>query len=281
MTLATALSDVLVKGASVGLSLWQIFLLRAALAVPALMVIMGVVDRGSLRWPQAPGWLLLRSALMVLNWVAFYAALPFVPLPIVAAVYYTLPIFITVFAAVLLKDRVGRGGWIAVLLGFVGVLLILQPGYGNVPWAAFLPLISAVCYALAMVLSRSRLRAEHPFTQALWLNAGFGAAGGVGVLILLAQPVPDPWFLTAPWQPTNLEIWRTIALMAVFILIGSICTAVAYQNAPPARVGPFDFAYVGFAVLFGWLFFNEVPSPLAFVGIGLIVLGGLSAIRAS
>lgn len=284
MTLATALSDVMVKGASDGVSLWQIFALRAVFAVPVLFLIIVIFAPRALRAfnaPAAAGWLTLRSALMVLNWIAFYAALPFVPLPIAAAVYYTLPIFITIFAALLLKDPVGRGGWIAVALGFSGVLLILRPGAGAFQWAALLPLISAVAYALAMVLSRARLRGIHPFAQAGALNIGFAVAGAIGLSIVALEPSSDPWFFTFAWTPPDAALWGTFALMAVFILIGSITTAVAYQNAPPARVGPFDFAYVGFAVLFGWLFFNEVPGTLSWVGIALIVAGGITAIRAT
>ena len=77
--------------------------------------------------PRRAGWVALRSLMLALMWIAYYAALTHLALGIAAAVYYTLPIFITLFAALFIGDRIGPKGWLAVLLGFLGVLLILKP----------------------------------------------------------------------------------------------------------------------------------------------------------
>ena len=79
-----------------------------------------------------------------------------------AAVYYTIPLFITLFAACWLKEPVGLQGWSGVLIGFIGVLLMLNPQVGDLSTYALMPLASAILYALAMVLTRTKCRGENP-----------------------------------------------------------------------------------------------------------------------
>ncbi|MEO0484843.1 MAG: DMT family transporter [Pseudomonadota bacterium] len=280
LTFFLSLGDALIKGESGGVSIWQLFALRSALAGLALGAAAFVFL--SLTRPTSLRWVALRSALLVANWVAYYAALPHQPLALAAASYYTLPIFITLFSALFLRERVGPLGWLATALGFAGVLLVLRPGASGVSVATFLPILAAILYALSAIVTRAKCRDDHPVTLALALHAGFVAAGlvGAGVLAWLAPPAADG-FMNRAWVPVDASLLGIMAVLAVMILIGSVGTAVAYQNAPPSRVGPFDFAYVGFAVLWGWLFFGALPDTLAACGIALIVCGGLLAVRAN
>ena len=117
---ALSLGDALIKRISTDFSLWQIFVLRSALAVPVLLLVIRTAGPGLALIPAAPGWTMLRSLMLTFMWVAYYAALPHVALS--AAVYYTLPLFITLFAALFIGDRIGPRGWTAVVAGFCGVL---------------------------------------------------------------------------------------------------------------------------------------------------------------
>ena len=133
---------------------------------------MAVKDRQSLRipdvlWPAAMLWTAGRSLLLVAMWVSYYVALPHLSLSIAAAAYYTLPIFITLFAALFIGEKINYYGWTAVALGFIGGLLILQPASKDFSWYALLPILSAILYALAMILTRTRCRAVHPLMLSL------------------------------------------------------------------------------------------------------------------
>ena len=100
--------------------------------------------------------------MLTFMWVAYYTALPHVALSVAAAVYYTLPLFITLFAALFIGEMVGVQGWIAVFLGFCGVLLILKPQAEDFNAYALLPLISAILYAFAMIITRTKCKNESP-----------------------------------------------------------------------------------------------------------------------
>lgn len=279
--LALSLGDALIKslGGGGGMGLWQLFAVRSLLAFPVLLGgALVFIDRTRLA-PQSARWIAIRSLLLTAMWIAYYLALPLLPLAVAAAAYYTLPLFIVAFAALFGGESVGRSQWMGVALGFVGILLVLRPGGEAFVWAALLPILSAILYALAMILTRTKCRDEHPATLALGLNATFIVVGFAGLMVGWILPIEPTGFLSSNWTDMGPTEWRTTAILASLILVASVGTAVAYQAAPASTVGTFDFAYVGFALIWGVLFFAERPDGVALLGIVLIVGAGVLAVR--
>lgn len=271
-----SLGDAVVKASSAGgFGLWQIFALRAALVVPLMGICALLLVGRRAVVPQALGWVTLRSALLTANWIAFYAALPHMDFALAAAIYYTLPLFITLFAGLFLGERIGARGWLAVALGFAGVLAILRPGTGALGWASLLPLLAAILYALAMVLTRARCRGEHPIALAFGLQLGCALVGLLGLaLMALSGSAASGGFLSQPWAAMGAREWGVIAVMAASTVIGSAGAAYAYQNGPAAVVGVFDFTYLGFALLWGLLIFATLPDAAGWAGIAMIAVAG-------
>ena len=274
--LALSLGDALIKLASGSFVIWQIFVLRSMILLPILTGLALLL--GHLRVPEALGWVAIRSLMLIAMWVSYYLSLP--RLSLSAAAYYTLPIFITLFSAIFVGDRISKIGWISVALGFFRVLLILRPKVGDFNAYALLPLVSAMLYAGAMIVTRTRCRNEHPLGLSLALNIGFILVGGVAAAIIALVPMDvRQGFLLSPWTPMGKSEWISIGLLAAAILIGCIGAAIAYQNGPPAMIGAFDFAYVGFAVIWSIVFFNETPDLMASVGMIMIVVAGVLPLR--
>nr|WP_289847954.1 DMT family transporter [Octadecabacter sp. B2R22] len=256
------------------LSLWQIFLLRSGLILPVLLAL--ALRFGGVR-PSL--WIVLRSGMLVLMWLLYYAALQHMPLAVGAAAYYTLPLFILLFSALLTKDRIGPLGVIAVVLGFIGVLVITRPdANGANPWL-ILPLSAAVLYALSMILTRTRCAGDSVVGLALWLNIVFVIVGAVGVLALPNGAPMDLW--QSKWVPMNGQAWGMMAISSLAILIGGLGTAFAYQRGPAPLLGSFDFSYLAFAIIWGWVMFDERADTQTVIGMALIVLAGLLAIHSS
>tara|TARA_R110002020_G_scaffold133617_18_gene298142 strand:- start:1762 stop:2670 length:909 start_codon:yes stop_codon:yes gene_type:complete len=277
---ALSFGDALIKRASADFLLWQIFVLRSLLAIPVLMALALRKGRAGLKAlrVRGVGWVLVRSALLVAMWVLYYAALPHLKLSIAASAYYTLPIFICLFSAVLLNERVGRLGWAAVAAGFAGVVLILDPRAGDFNAFVLLPLAAAALYALAMILTRTKCRYEHPLALSVALNLTFVAVGGAGTLwgYLGGE---GGGYLAGAWMPMDGSAWGAMVVLAAAILVGSVGAAIAYQLGRPSVIASYDFAYVGFAAVWGAMLFGEIPDLQAVAGIALIVAAGLLAVR--
>lgn len=288
---ALALGDALIKKSNASFVIWQIFILRSIIAAPLLVFFIkkrstdhSSSEKLSGLMPKNCVWTLTRSALLVVMWLIYYVALPNVDLSIAAASFYTLPIFITLFAALFLGERIGLGGWIAVVLGFCGVLLILRPQAEDFNLYALLPIISAILYALGMILTRSKCRAERPMVLSLWMNVMFIFVGIVAsLLIFWFQPSEEirysNQFLFGDWQAMDLAAWGNMTILAVALLVGSLGAAIAYQSGPASTIAIFDFSYVAFAIIWGVLLFNEALDLTTIIGILMIVTGGILSTR--
>ena len=281
---ALSLGDAMIKQQSASFVLWQIFVMRSIIVLPFLVYLVRLESCSISLRPLHAGWTLLRSLALVSMWIFYFAALPHIELATAAAAYYTLPLFITIFAAMFLGEPIRPSGWFALALGFVGTLMILQPQADDFDAYALLPILAAVCYACAMTLTRSKCRHEKATLLSLWLNLCFIGVGAIALgLLHLWRPdagtVAINPFLLGAWTPMWLAEWRIMAILAAAILVGSVCAAYAYQNARASVIAIFDFAYVAFAVVWGLLLFAEVPTPLVASGILLVVLAGIIAIR--
>jgi len=271
------MADALVKYISDDVGIWQLYVIRALLASPFVGLVLG--RRGVLRlgWALQRRWVLIRTGLLMAMWLAFYAALPTLTLSMAAVALYTSPLFIALFAAWLGGERLSAGGWWGIALGFAGVVLILRPGTMHFTPTVLLPLLAAVCYALACVVTRVHCRDEAPLVLSGALNLGFLCLGAAGCLwiFLYGQPPAGgatPSFLTAPWRSLPADAWWLLAGLAVLFVLASSTVAKAYQVAPAALIGVFDYAYLVFAAGWSWWLFDampDVPTMLGMVCVGL------------
>ncbi|MDJ0943082.1 MAG: DMT family transporter [Kiloniellales bacterium] len=282
--LLMSLGDALVKHVSTELTLWQIFVARSILAVPISIIPLLLCRRPWVIGQKALPWMVLRSGLLVSMWIAFYAALPALNLSVAAAALYTGPLFIALFSALLLREPVGLWRGMSLVLGFVGVLVMLRPGTSAFSPAMLLPILSAVLYALAMIITRSKCIGAAPLVLSLVLNASFLLAGIVATgALAFWGPSPgeasaDP-FLLGHWVPMGAQEWALMTLMALLIVAVSAGVAKAYQSGPPTIIAPFDYAYLVFAAFWGFLFFSESPDVATVSGMILIAGAGVLAMR--
>lgn len=280
---ALSLGDALIKRISVDFTLWQIFVVRSMIAAPVLVLFIGYHAGWDQLVPRTLGWTTFRSLLLTLMWLTYYAALPHLTLSVAAAAYYTLPIFITLLAAVFLGEAIGTRGWIAVLVGFAGVLVMLRPQADDFNAYALLPLVSAGLYALAMIITRSKCRHEAPLRLSLALNLSFIVVGGLATIVIGLWRPSGPAVAAYPqllglWTPMGPDEWLAMGLLAAALFIGSIFAAIAYQSGRSSVVATFDFAYLPFAVVWGILFFAEMPDAVTVTGMVLIVAAGVLSV---
>lgn len=278
-----AFGDALVKYVNADFSAWQLFVLRALLAVP-LLIGMLYFGRGAagIR-SNAIGWIALRSFFLMMMWIAFYAALPSLSLPVIAAAYYSGPLFMVLLSALLTGETVGPRRWIAVLVGFAGVLVVLRPGADAFSPLTVLPVLAGFFYALTAIVTRARCAHESPLMLSLGLNVAFL---GVGIVASVVVAVWDPSpalaaanpFLLGPWAALGLRQAGIIVLLAVIIVVTGIGVAKAYQCGPSAVIGTFDYTYLGSAAFWSFLMFGVLPDRMTILGMILIAGTGMLAI---
>ena len=276
--LTMAFADTVVKLVSAELTVWQVFATRSLAAIPIIAALILATGGGLV--PRAPKWAVVRSAFLVLTWLALYASLPVLSLSVAAVAMYTAPIMIALLSAALIGEPVSGRQWGGVLLGFLGVVAILKPGTDAFSWFTLLPLLGAAFYALAMVLTRTKCQAEAPLTLGLALHGSFLVAGLIATAVLAAIGLEADTksaypFLLGDWGPMGAGEWGLMALIGALSAAYVVGVARAYQIAPPAIIATFDYAYLVSAALWGFVFFAETPGLLTVGGMVLITAAGL------
>jgi len=273
-----AFADAMVKLVSADLTLWQVIAARSIAAAPFL-VALSIATETSLA-PKASVWALVRSALLVLTWLSLYASLPVLSLSVAAVAIYTNPIITALLSAALIGERVRPRQWAGVLTGFLGVVATLRPGTDAFSWFTTLPLLGAVFYSSAMVLTRSKCRDEAPLALAFTLHASFVVTGlAATVLLAVLDPVAETRaafpFLLGEWVSMGRNEWGLMVLLAALSVAYFIGVARAYQVAAPPVIATFDYAYLVSAALWGFVFFSEKPGLLTIAGMVLITVAGM------
>jgi drug/metabolite transporter (DMT)-like permease len=276
-----SVQDLILKLLSDTYPLHQAMVLRSLTAVPILLVIVWWFD-GSLRTLISHGWpaMLGRGLLNFVAYTAYYLALAALPLPTTVALYFTAPLIITILSVVILREHVSVQRWLAVAAGFGGVLLMVRPGSGLFDWAALLPVFCGFAYALSMIMARSIGKTETAGAMAFWGNIAFlvCAAGlsvwyGPGTHEALGHP--SLAFLTRGWVwPTAFDA-GLMCLCGVIAAVGLTLLTQAYRVAQSSTVAPFEFTFMFWGVLWGWIFWRDLPDTPGWVGIAIIIGAGL------
>ena len=259
---AFSFMDALLKSFSTHYPPLQVSALRALASIP--FILLPLWWQGRLRELQPVRWELhlLRGVLGIAMLGTFVFALREASLASVYSVYMGAPLLIAAMAAFLLGERVGVRQWIAIGIGFVGVLVILQPRSDGLPLVAGLgTVISALCYAAAAITARVLTRSEH--SAAIVLSFLVVVAVGATLLSL------------GSWTPIQAEDWLALACVGVTGAIGQHYITTAFRDAPAATVAPIEYTALLWGAGIDWVVWQATPASNVFAGATLVVAAGL------
>ena len=210
------------------------------------------------------GLALTRGGILTFAQYFFYLSLGILSFATASTITYANALFMVALAVPLLHERVGAARWAAVIVGFVGVIMVVGPGRDSFSTAALLPLGAALCYALTGITARMM---DEEVPTAL-INLYSSATAAAGSLVLAA--------LTTGFSPlhSSQDLWW-IAGMGVFGGSAVLLLITAYRMTEQSNLAPFSYFGIPFAFVFGWLFYGETPWAELFPGALLIVMGGL------
>lgn len=223
--------------------------------------------------------LMLRGGLAFFAFTSYYLALKLIPFGTAATVYMTAPLFVTLLSALVLRESVGIHRWFAVLTGFAAVIIMLDPGSELFRFESAIPLFSALCYAMIPILNRRIGMSEHALTMGIYTTATYLSLISFTSLIFYALPVPASTNETVTalfqgWVSLPLKDIG-ILLVACAIFTGALLAITqAYRIAIVSTIAPFEYSYLLWAVLIGYLFFGEVPELRTLLGGATIVACG-------
>ena len=281
-----SINDMLIKQLSGDYPLHQMVFVRSAIGIMFSLVILQF--EGGFRLLRTNRvWLhLLRGLCIVAANMAFFAALAVIPLADATALFFVAPLFITILSIPFLGEKVGARRLGAVVVGFLGVLIMLRPGAtdtGPAPDRAILllPIFAAFAYACMQILTRRLAVASKASAMAIYIQGVFivvsllfWAVAGDGRYVQGVEN-ESAIFLLRAW------VWPAREDLAVFLVLGLMSAVIgyslsqAYRQADAATIAPFEYVALPLSIFWGWTVFGDLPDLWVLSGITLIAASGL------
>lgn len=241
-------------------SVGQIVFIRSLAAVIMLLPFVWRAGLFSLFRFERSGLFWIRVLLTVADSYSFYYAVSYLPLADVMTYWLAAPIYVAALAPLLLGEKVGWRRWSAIGIGFVGVIIALEPSRNMLSPAAIASLFGSLSFGLVMITARS-LRTTSGLTMIFWQSFGGVIAG------LMTLPFA--------WTTPPAMHWPALLLLGLLAMVAHVFVNWAFKLADAATVAPLQYTQLLWAILYGWLVFGDFPSLAKFTGAGLIVASGL------
>jgi drug/metabolite transporter (DMT)-like permease len=210
---------------------------------------------------RRPGLQIFRSLVAVVEGAMFVLAFRYLPLADTHAVAATSPLIVIALGVLFLGERAGLARWLAVAAGFVGVLLIVRPGFRALDWPLLLPLAGAVLWAGYQVLTRLSARTDPPDTALLWS----------AIVAFIATSFVGPF----DWKWPTHTAWAMMIAVALIGAVAHYALIKALDYAEASAVQPYSYTLLVWAAVMGWLAFGDVPDGWTITGAAVVVASGL------
>ena len=261
-------------------SLYEVYLVRTLVSLIIILLFLKLTKRPIVFKTQYPLLTSCRVILFFFGFSSFYISLTVMPLATATALFFVTPFLITIFAHFFLKEEIGPRRWSAVIIGFIGVYIILNPDFSNFDYLSLTPILCAFCYSLSMIIIKKTSDKDSVYTQTFTFYLGAIIISSIFYFIIgdgqynttdhpASQFIFKEWFL-------DLEV--SLLLMVATGVTASVAFLLlftAYSIASPAVVSPFEYSILLWSSLSGWIFFDEIPSLKTLVGILIIVTSGI------
>ena len=235
----------------------------ASLILLCLLTVLGGWSRPSRG--HLVGGLFLGLALISIN-----AALEVMPIANALAIFFVEPLVLTALSALILKERIGWRRIAAVAVGLIGAMVVLRPNLAEYGPAAAWPLVTALCFACYMLVTRVMTLGGHLLALQFWTSCA--AVMVIGTMVLLAPAGVE--HLLAPSWPTGSE-WTLVLAMGALGVVGHQTLAHGLKRAEASLIAPMQYLEIVSGTLFGWWVFSDFPDFWTWVGTGIIVSSGI------
>jgi len=255
-----ALNDAMGKWLVASFSVGQVVLIRSVGAFIVLGPMLAKQGTAKLVHMERRDLQFLRVVATSLDTILFYAAVVFLPLADVMSFYMAGPIYVAALSHFMLGEKVGWRRWTAILIGFCGVLIMLEPSSAAFSLPSIFAVVGSLSFAFAIVLNR-RLRGTTDTSLVTWQTIGTLLVGGALTI--------------GAWQTPGLFDFGAMLLLGIVACIAHLLITRALKLAPASTLAPLHYTLLLWAIVFGLFFFGEVPSTRILVGAGIVVLAGL------
>ena len=236
---------------------WARYFFTVVFTLPVMMLFF----RNKLVWTDKPKLQIIRGLVLLAANICFFYAISVISLAKALTLAFVAPLIVTAFSPIFLGERVGVRRWTAVIIGFIGSLVIIRPGFVEINLASLSALCTGIMYGFYLIITRKLSTSDNSLLTLL-------LTGTVG-LVLISLTMPFIWMNPSPLQ------WSLMAGIGLFACIGHLFLILSLKYADASKLAPFSYFEIITNIIIGYYFFNDFPDNWTFLGLFIIILSGI------
>ena len=274
-----SIQDSLIKYIYEDVALFELYFGRTLIQSIILLSFVLLTKKTIILKTHYPVLTLVRVVCFFFGFSFFYISLTFMTLAMTSALFFSCPFFMSMFAKFFLKEKIGIRRWSAILIGFIGVLIVLNPTLEEFNFFKLAPVACALCYATSMTITKYTSDKDSIYTQMTWLYI-FAIFASIIIFLVSGDGKFNNFsdstmqFIFREWFTNPAGAWPYVLIMGIVASISFFCVFSAYSIASPSIVSLFEYSYIVWAMLAGYILFETVPVPRTFIGAAIIIGAG-------
>jgi drug/metabolite transporter (DMT)-like permease len=253
--------DAIAKHLSLSMDVFQITWARYFFTVVFTLSLMVLFYRETLVWSKRPKLQLVRGIILAFSTLCFFYSISVISLPKALTLAFVAPITCTALSPFFLSEKVGIRRWSAVLVGFLGTLIVIRPGFIDVNLATLAALACGICYGFYLVITRKLSTSDNSLLTLLFT--------GVVGLAIISLFMPSVWV-----NPTPNE-WIMMAIIGLIASVAHLFIILSLKYADASKLAPLGYTEIITNIIISYYFFHELPDNWTYLGLFIIVLSGL------
>ncbi len=274
-----SIQDSLIKYIYEDVALFELYFGRTLIQSIILLSFVLLTKKTIILKTHYPVLTLVRVVCFFFGFSFFYISLTFMTLAMTSALFFSCPFFMSMFAKFFLKEEIGIRRWSAIFIGFIGVLIVLNPSLEEFNFFKLAPVACALCYATSMTITKYTSSKDSIYTQMTWLYI-FAIFASIIIFLVSGDGKFNNFsdstmqFIFREWFTNPAEAWPYVLVMGIVASISFFCVFSAYSIASPSIVSLFEYSYIVWAMLAGYILFETIPVPRTFIGAAIIIGAG-------
>ena len=275
-----SIQDSLIKYIFEDTALYELYFGRTLTALILLAIYLKITSQKLVMKTYYPLLTTVRVICFFFGFSFFYISLTYMSLAMANALFFSSPFFISILAIVFLGEKVGIRRWLAIIVGFLGVYIVLNPNFENFDYTKLAPVACALFYAISMTITKITSDKDSVYSQMFHLYIG---AIGISIIFFIFtgkgqfNTFSDPTlqFILREWFTNPTYSWPFIIIMGLVASLSFYFVFSAYSIASPSVVSLFEYSLIIWAIIIGYLLFNDIPTARTFIGVALIIGAGV------
>ncbi len=275
-----AVQDTLIKLIIESTNLYLIYFVRSIIGLSSIYIYLKLNNINIIYKTNYPVWTAVRTIAFFFGFSLYYFSLSKLSLPVAVTLFFVSPFFTSIFSMFLLNEHVGIRRWSAIIVGFIGVYLVLNPDYNNFNFYSVFPVICAFCYSLTIVIQKKTSDKDNVFSQIIHIYISaliFSTLIKLSISNLYFNPsiIAEYQAIFIEWKINNILSFLFLILIGFTGVSGFFCLFSAYNIGSPPSIAPFEYIIIIWSLIIGWVLWSETLTIKGFCGLILIISAGI------